>query len=106
MTTHQRQHGEVNRLPSLTVPDQTPSVREILNKYVNNGGVVPGVPWFEPVYNEHLPPGVENLDKLQKLDLASQIRANLHEAQKFAMRAKEDEAKNSTSEEGRSLPTD
>lgn len=60
--------GEVNHKPSLTVPDQVPSLSEMLRRYVRGDDVQQ----FQPVYNEG---NDELIDKLEKMDRADRIQA-------------------------------
>lgn len=71
--------GEVNSQPSMTVPDQTMSVKEILEKHAR-GGVI-GLGGKQEVYN-----GEEEIPDLKRMDLseiAELKEANLREIQKF-----------------------
>lgn len=57
--------GEVNTLPSLTVPDQTMTMREIMERYAR------GLPIGEPgAYVEDGEDDLDDLPDIRKLDLA------------------------------------
>lgn len=64
--------GEVNNLPSKTVPDQALSLSEMLNRYVRGGDVEV----FTPLYSEDFP-NVERMSELDRLDLAREMKSEL-----------------------------
>lgn len=57
--------GEVNNMPSMTVPDQALSVREIIDRFTR--GLAPQIA-FEKVYSEENP-DIRGLDIVQLEDL-------------------------------------
>lgn len=66
--TYRRPDGEVFILPSLTVPDMTISLRQL----VDNQKVGKAVKVFSPVYdpNGDIPIGLERMDKIERAELA------------------------------------
>jgi hypothetical protein len=62
---HKEQKYEENNQPSQTVPDQTMSIREIIDRYAN-GGVIEQ---FQPYYGEE-EDFTEMLPNTYKMDLA------------------------------------
>lgn len=62
---HESQQYEENHQPSLTIPDQTMSIREIIDKYANGGVIETFNPYYgeEEDFNELLP-------DFRKMDLA------------------------------------
>lgn len=70
--------GEKNTEPSLTVPDQTLSMRQILERYYRGEAVS----IYEPVYSDDEDvPDVEKMDKLEKLDLLRDVKEGISEIQ-------------------------
>jgi hypothetical protein len=68
---YQEQQGEVNKLPSMTIPDQTMSIRTIVDRYSR------GLPVsaFTPVYEgEEFIPDPKTLDLTERYELAEQIK--------------------------------
>ncbi len=66
------QQGEVNTLPSMTIPDQTMSIRTIVDRYTR-GLPVTG---FTPVYDgeDHYIPDIKTLDLVERQEMADKIR--------------------------------
>ena len=65
------QQGEVNQLPSMTIPDQTMSIRTIVDRYSR------GLPVsaFTPVYEgEEIIPDPKTLDLTERYELAEKIK--------------------------------
>lgn len=68
---YKEQQGEVNQLPSMTIPDQTMSIRTIVDRYTR-GLPVTG---FTPVYEgEEFIPDPKTLDLTERAELAEQIK--------------------------------
>ncbi|AXL15344.1 hypothetical protein [Microviridae sp.] len=65
--------------PSLTVPGQTLSLRELLERYVMGGQIEQ----FKGVYDgdSDLPDNLEQMDTFEKLDLARNLRESINNAQ-------------------------
>lgn len=67
-------HGEINDLPSETVPDMTMSLGEILKRYTRGGEVAT----FTPVYQNHDDfdenPEFEKMDATEKLQMALDLK--------------------------------
>lgn len=61
---------EVNTSPSVTIPGQTLSLRQLLDRYVRGQSVEV----FEPVYDDTMPEGIEHMDKFDRLDMAREIK--------------------------------
>lgn len=66
--------------PSLTVPGQTLSLRELLERYVVSGTVET----HRGVYDMELPENFEKMDVFEKLDMAAQLRQGIANAQAAA----------------------
>ena len=66
------QKGEVNNLPSMTIPDQTMSIRNIIDRYTR-GLPVTG---FTPVYDgeDFFMPDPKTLDLVERQEMAEQIK--------------------------------
>ena len=66
------QKGEVNYLPSMTIPDQTMSIRTIVDRYTR-GLPVTG---FTPIYDgeEFYMPDPKTLDLVERQELVEQIK--------------------------------
>lgn len=74
--------GEVNELPSLTVPDMTMSLAEILRRYTRGGEVAT----FQPVYQDgddfDDSPDVSKMDAPEKLQYALDLKAVIKRKQR------------------------
>ena len=66
------EQDEVNTLPSMTIPDQTMSIRTIVERYTR-GLPVTG---FTPVYDgeEYFMPDPKTLDLVERQEMAEQIK--------------------------------
>lgn len=74
--THSNRVGERNTLPSLTVPGQTLSLQQLLDRYVRGDQVAV----FNPVYTEDpMFDGLEQMDEMDRRDLALGIREGIDE---------------------------
>jgi hypothetical protein len=64
--------GEVNYLPSMTIPDQTMTIRNIVDRYTR-GLPVTG---FNPVYDgeDYYIPDPRTLDLVERQEMAEQIK--------------------------------
>lgn len=60
---------------SLTVPGQVLDLRTIRDRYSRGQSVVS----YAGEYDSPLPPGYENMDKIQKLEYARQVKTNVEE---------------------------
>jgi len=68
---YKEQKGEVNTLPSMTIPDQTMSIRTIVDRYAKGLPVTS----FTPIYEgEDYIPDPKTLDLVERQELAEQIR--------------------------------
>lgn len=67
--------GEVNTMPSCTVPDQALSVRAILERYVRGQSVEN----FPGVYTDSdlVPVGWERMDQIERMDYARAMKDDL-----------------------------
>lgn len=68
-------------LPSLTIPDQTLSLKELLSRYVRGADV----PVFEPVFIDDesgVPINLEKMTKQEKMDLAREQKEVVKKMQK------------------------
>ena len=68
-----RSVGEVNTLPSQTIPDQTLPLKTLLERYVRGGDVAV----FPGVYSEDVPPGLEDLTEIERIDASRELKAAL-----------------------------
>lgn len=69
--------GEVNKLPSRTIPGMTLSLQELLRRYVKGDPVV----LFEPVYlgdDDTIPDNLELMDEIQRLEMSRDIKEAIH----------------------------
>jgi len=64
--------GEKNTGISLTVPDQVPSLAEMLRRYVRGGDVQ----MFTPVYtdDENIPDNLERMNEIERIELAREMK--------------------------------
>lgn len=69
--------GEINLLPSLTVPEQSLPLRVLLERYVRGGDVVV----YPGVYSEDVPAGMENLTEIERIDAARDLKAAISRSQ-------------------------
>ncbi|MEM2002479.1 MAG: hypothetical protein QXT77_07540 [Candidatus Methanomethylicaceae archaeon] len=80
--------NEVNESPSMTVPDMTMSLQELLKRYTRGGEVAT----FQPVYQQtddfENDPDISKMDATEKLEYARQIRESISEYQRNANRNK------------------
>lgn len=63
-------------LPSLTVPDQTLSLHDLISRYVRGQEV----PVYQPVFLDEdspVPPGLENMTVQDRIDLARELKENI-----------------------------
>jgi hypothetical protein len=69
---YKEQKGEVNNLPSMTIPDQTMSIRTIVDRYTS-GLPVTG---FTPVYDgeDFYMPDPKTLDLVDRAELAEKVK--------------------------------
>lgn len=76
------QRGEVNNLPSLTVPDQALSIAEILNRFVKKMPLeaLPGI----YTQDEFVPVGLEKMDAIEKAQYAKDIKKSIAKHQNQA----------------------
>lgn len=79
---HIDRDGEVNSLPSLTQPEMTMSLKELLNRYTRGGQVAT----FTPVYQDHEDfddsPELEKMDAPEKLQYALDIKMGIKQKQR------------------------
>lgn len=72
--------GEVNNEPSLTVPDQTMSIREILERYARGLSVTDG---RVPIYlGEDEMPDLSKLDLVELHEMKFQVAQNIEALEK------------------------
>lgn len=83
-------YRERSSLPSITVPDEGLSLRDLIDRH-NRGGKVKT---FTPVYDDHTPPGIENLNAIDREimsrdvgDFIKTTRGRLISAREAAKRA-------------------
>lgn len=63
--------AEVNFGPSLTVPGQTLSLKQLLQRYVRGDSIAT----FQPMFSDDLDvPDYEYMDELDRLDMAHQLK--------------------------------
>ena len=78
MHKYQRGRGEVNTLPSLTVPDQTLPLRVLLERYTRGQGVVTLQPHFDSDYDPDFEmPDVSKMDKMDILMMAEENKRHI-----------------------------
>lgn len=70
--------------PSLTVPGQVLSIRTVLDRFRRGQSVQS----FSPVYNPDIPPGFENMDKIERIEAARVQRSSVERMRK-ALSAKQ-----------------
>jgi hypothetical protein len=93
--------AEVNDLPSLTVPDQTMSVKEILERYAR--GLPLGAGERVPMYDEEDDlPDPRTLDLVDRQELSEQFKSEIEyvRAQQEEARKKEAEGQVQPKEDG------
>lgn len=91
--TNQRAKGEINTLPSMTVPDMSLDLRTLIERHTR-GQQIP-IMQGEYEYDEHGKlkseidlPQIENLSLVEKLQIAADHRANVKEAKKTVIENK------------------
>lgn len=88
--------GEVNTLPSKTIPGQTLPIRTLVDRYRKGMDV----PTFEGSYNDDPEfDGLERLDKVERAQLALEVRQSVKSQQAHLQRIAEDEIKKATSKD-------
>lgn len=67
--------GESNFLPSLTVPDMTLGLRDLLERYVRGEHVST----FQPVYSDDpdVPDNLETLSPMDRIDMSRDLKAGI-----------------------------
>lgn len=88
---HSIQKNETFSLPSLTVPNQTLSLKELLNRFTRGQEI----PTLEPSFHgedEQFFDQVSRMDKIEKLEFASQIRGHIATFQNSEKNLKASEA--------------
>jgi len=96
--------GEVNTLPSCTIPDQALSIKEMLARYVRGQSVET----FTPVYtdNEFIPDNLERMDVFERAELAKQLKDATGNARSDSRRAKVATDLTSPSDSDEPVPTE
>lgn len=87
--------GEVNNLPSKTVPGMTLSLQELLRRYVKGDPVKT----FEPVYlgdDDFLPNNLDSMSEMDRIDYKNDLKQGISDFQtrkaaEAAQKKKEDE---------------
>lgn len=69
--------GELNALPSMTVPDQSLSVREILQRHASGYPMTVAVPFFNGEDGEYIDP--RTLDISERVELAAALSLEIKE---------------------------
>lgn len=106
-TQYNQQHfpikGEKNTLPSMTVPDQTMSVKEILQRYAKGlplGGAK--VPMYEEDYDEDntdILPDPKTLDLAELEEFSKQAKSELEEIKEKANKKAKEKAEKKAAED-------
>jgi hypothetical protein len=79
--TYSGSKGEINNSPSLTVPDQTLTIRELLQRHTR-GLPMPSHKLGEPMYNEDFElPDMKTLDLVERDELKMKIDEQITENQ-------------------------
>jgi len=82
--------GEVNTLPSKTVPGQTLPIRTLVDRYRKGQDV----PFFSGTYNDNPDfDGFERLDSVERAQLALEVRKSVKSQQTRLQRLADDEIK-------------
>lgn len=76
--------GEVNNEPSLTVPDQTLSIRDLLNRYVRGQSVQVLQPEYDSDQSEELP-DTSNMSKMEKQELLMDVKLGIQKTKKILL---------------------
>lgn len=71
--TNYKTKGFVSKNPSLTIPGQVLTIKAIAERFRRGQGTQT----YPAVYNPDLPPGIENLNKLERIDLLRSASANV-----------------------------
>lgn len=73
-------HGELNKLPSMTIPDQTMSVAEILSRYARG---LPITGERVPIYNGEDDPldgiDISKMDYAEREELLNNVKSEVNE---------------------------
>lgn len=90
---HEDQKYEVNNQPSQTVPDQTMSIREIIDRFANGGVIEQFTPYYgeEEDFNELLP----NTYKMDLADRQAYAEQFAEEFKEFQEKPLPEEGENS-----------
>lgn len=69
--------GEINDLPSKTIPGMTLSLEELVKRYVRGDSVQT----FMPSYTDDpdMPDNIDRLDEIERLDMARQLKAGIED---------------------------
>lgn len=73
--------GEVNKLPTVTVPDMTMSLKEILKRYTRGGEIATLTPVYQQGEDFDENPDISKMDATEKLQYAKDIREAIAEHQ-------------------------
>lgn len=100
---HQRYEteGEVNNLPSLTVPDQTLSLRQLLERYTRGQGISIK---RDVTYSEEDFTDLEKMDKFERADLKSQNQQYIDELRQELQQQQSPPQKTTTKEKAPEAP--
>jgi hypothetical protein len=82
-------NGETSKLPSMTVPDQSLTVRQILQRFAN--GTLGDISMNEPFYSEDLP-DLRGMDMVQLNDMKREANQDILDI-KAELKRREDEKK-------------
>lgn len=83
------QHMEMPKGDSLTVPNQTLSLRDLLERYVMSGTTEVFPATYTGMEENILPDDIEKLDPFQRRDLAAQLGEYIAEGQQKIIEANE-----------------
>jgi hypothetical protein len=72
--TYKSPEGEINNEPSLTIPDETMSIREILSRYSRGLSVDQKVPYFD---EEDYHPDLSKMDLADREDYIEKVKQEL-----------------------------
>lgn len=85
---HMNPVGEVNNLPSKTIPGQTLGLAQLLERFARGENITT----FQPVFSDDpdLPDGVENMSIFEKLDMSNAIKDGIEDFRKTPKPVKSD----------------
>lgn len=97
--------GQIFTDPSLTIPGQSLSLRELLERYVISGTTETFKGTYTGEEETEIPDNIEKMDRMEKLDLARDLRHSIADAQQQLAFQQKEAAKASQKSKDSNTPT-